>query len=194
MTIEETARNVVINKIIEAMDLCAVANLDYFKLYHDAQPKYWTDKEERQARLMIPGVEIDDFAFRIVKEDGVESGRITRLKEVNDEVSVPSADERQAEYSIQVEIRDAYREAAVGMFGITPDQAAEAIYTQRDDPGEWAPKSLVILNMETGWLGDYYEPGHIDRFYDLGEAANRSLEKHTYIEYQNAAIAAVFYV
>jgi len=72
--------------------------------------------------------------------------------------------------------------------GSAPERAGE-IYGPEEDPGEWAPGSLAILNMETGHLGpmSYWATNGLDECFRLSDAAGVG-----FIEYVNAAVAAVY--
>jgi hypothetical protein len=82
-----------------------------------------------------------------------------------------------------------YREAAIALYGLTAEQAEEAIYSPKDDPGEWAPGSLAIVNFEMGHLDpcSYYAPNGLDECFRLSGEAGIG-----FIEYLNAAIGAVY--
>lgn len=77
----------------------------------------------------------------------------------------------------------------MAMFKITREQAEESIYDPEDDPGEWAPNSLAILNLETGDLDpiSYNSRNGFDNCFKLARRAGTG-----YIEYVNPAVAAVY--
>ena len=82
----------------------------------------------------------------------------------------------------------AYRRAARKLYGYTREQAEACIYPPHADPGEWAPKGLVILNLEAGLEAlDYYGPDFVGGGIALQEAAGTG-----YVEHHNAAIAVVW--
>lgn len=87
------------------------------------------------------------------------------------------------------QVVERYRTAAMTIFGITRQQAEEAIYAPEDDPGEWAPTSKAILNLETGALAPmgYWEPTGFHESTHLSRTAGFG-----FIEYVNAAVAAVY--
>jgi len=84
-----------------------------------------------------------------------------------------------------------YRKAARRIWGLTKKEAASCIYHPRNDPGEWAPKSLAVINLEMGLLPwcDYYHPEGLDNCVRLSQEADGGV---TYVEWVNAAIAAVY--
>ena len=82
----------------------------------------------------------------------------------------------------------AYRRAAVKLYGYTQEQAEACIYSPANDPGEWAPKALVILNLERGLAPlAYYGPDFMGGGIELQEAAGVG-----FVEHINAAVAAVW--
>lgn len=87
------------------------------------------------------------------------------------------------------EVTARYRAAAIKLFGLSEAQAAQCIYTPKSDPGQWAPKAKCIINFEYGTLepASYYAPRGMDKCFDWASAAGVG-----YIEYHNAAIAAVW--
>lgn len=83
---------------------------------------------------------------------------------------------------------DKYRKAAMRLYGITEGEAKAAIYCPTEDPGEWAPKSMAVINLETGHLPvSYWSPTFLDQCIELGDAAGVG-----YVECINAAICAVY--
>ena len=82
----------------------------------------------------------------------------------------------------------AYRRAARKLYGYTREQAEVCIYSPANDPGEWAPDALVILNLERG-LGPlaYYGPDFVGGGIELQEEAGVG-----FVEHYNAAIACVW--
>lgn len=82
-----------------------------------------------------------------------------------------------------------YRQAAMALYGITRAEAERSIYAPADDPGEWAPSALAIINFEQGHLGpaSYWSPRGIDECFRLSNRAGEG-----FIEYINAAVAAVW--
>ena len=89
----------------------------------------------------------------------------------------------------------AYRRAAIRVLGITKEEAEHYIRLPEDDPGENAPDALAIVYLEqtghdSGLIPtylDYYGEGAGNGF-ELDKAAN--VDAH--LEYQNAAVAAVW--
>ena len=81
---------------------------------------------------------------------------------------------------------EAYRKAAVELWGMTPEDAAEGIVSPEEDSGQWAPNSLAVIYMEgqtpMDYWGDGFEQG-------LLLAAKAGVG---YIEFINAAVAAVY--
>jgi hypothetical protein len=89
------------------------------------------------------------------------------------------------------QVVEAYRKAAMKLYGITRKEAEQAIYAPEDDPGEWAPKSLAVICFE--W-GDnmaancgYWAPRGMDECFRLSGEAGTG-----YIEWINAAVGAVY--
>lgn len=82
-----------------------------------------------------------------------------------------------------------YRAAARKLFKLTEAQAIRSIYTPNDDRGQWAPKSKAIINFEHGDLPQcgYYAPKGLDNC--IAWACEAGVG---YVEYYNAAIAAVW--
>lgn len=100
--------------------------------------------------------------------------------------------------SEQIKIRDAYRRAAVKLFGISEHEASVYIVAACDDKGEWAEDAVGIIYTEadcrtagdTGTLADlldYYDPHGDERLAALDEAAGMGC----FIERINAAVCAV---
>ena len=83
---------------------------------------------------------------------------------------------------------EAYRGAAVKLYGYSREQAEACIYSPENDPGEWAPRALVILNLEKGlpalglYSGDWLEESS-----RLGSVAGVG-----FVEHINGAVAAVW--
>ena len=82
-----------------------------------------------------------------------------------------------------------YRRAAMKQFGISAEEAEQAIVAPADDKGEWAPESLAVIYLEYGYTPqlDYYNGYCLDACIELSEEAGVG-----YIEYINAAVAAVY--
>ena len=82
-----------------------------------------------------------------------------------------------------------YREAAVKLYGISREEAEEAIVAPADDTGEWAPGSLAVIYLEYGHTQpiSYWSNGALDACLALSCAAGVG-----YVEYVNAAVAAVY--
>lgn len=81
-----------------------------------------------------------------------------------------------------------YRQAAIRLYGLTEKQAKRSIYSAQDDPGQWAPDALGIINLEYGDLPQcsYWAPRGPDECLRLGEEAGVG-----FVEYINAAVAAI---
>ena len=97
------------------------------------------------------------------------------------------------------QVRDAYRRAAVKLFHISEHEAGIYIRTPEEDKGEWASDSMTIIYLEAdcrteGDIGtlpallDYYEREGMNNCTRLDE----EVDIGTYIEYINAAVAAVW--
>jgi len=93
---------------------------------------------------------------------------------------------------------EAYRKAAMVLFGANRTEAENYIRSPEDDPGEWAPNSLAVIYLEpdmrfpedTGCIPDaldYWSPMGMENGIKLGTAAGTG-----YVEYINAAVAAVY--
>ena len=87
------------------------------------------------------------------------------------------------------QIVEAYRSAAMHLYGISEELAAQAIRAPENDPGEWAPNSLAVLILEHEGLAalSYYDPYFLDRCIDLANEAGQG-----YIECINPAVCAVY--
>ncbi len=92
---------------------------------------------------------------------------------------------------------EAYRKAAMELWGANETEAANYIRHPKDDPGEWAPTALAIIYLEpdmrfpedTACIPDaldYYQKG-FDNCLTLAEKAGTG-----FVEYINAAVAAVY--
>jgi len=93
---------------------------------------------------------------------------------------------------------EAYRKAAMTLFGANRAEAENYIIAPEDDPGEWAPNSLAVIRLEpdmrfpedTGVIPDsldYWSPTGMENGIKLGTEAGTG-----YVEYINAAVAAVY--
>jgi hypothetical protein len=93
---------------------------------------------------------------------------------------------------------EAYRKAAMDLYGANRAEAENYIRSPEEDPGQWAPNSLAVIYLEpdfrfpedTGVIPDrlgYWSPRGMDECFKLGEKAGTG-----YIEYINAAVAAVY--
>ncbi len=82
-----------------------------------------------------------------------------------------------------------YRQAAMKLYGISAEEAEACIVPASEDGGEWAPESLAIIYLEFGHTQpiSYYTPGALDNCMELSDVAGTG-----YIEYINAAVAAVY--
>jgi hypothetical protein len=81
---------------------------------------------------------------------------------------------------------EAYRAAAVKLWGMTPEDAAKGIVEPDEDPGQWAPGSLAVIYMEGQTPMDYWGDG-MEQGFRLAEVAGVG-----YVEFVNAAVAAVY--
>lgn len=93
---------------------------------------------------------------------------------------------------------EAYRQAAARLFGANKAEVENYIVAPDEDRGEWAPQSLAVIYLEpnftfpedTGVIADrlgYYSPNGMEECFKLGELAGVG-----YVEYINAAVAAVY--
>ena len=82
----------------------------------------------------------------------------------------------------------AYRRAARKLYGYDQAQAEACIYGPENDPGEWAPDALVILNFERGLSRlAYNAPDWLDESVRFQEEAGVG-----FVEHINGAVAAVW--
>lgn len=98
-----------------------------------------------------------------------------------------------------IECRDAYRNAARELFGISQVEAEVYIRTAADDPGEWAPDALLVIYTEADCRKEGDEgmlPGLLDYYSNRGDERCAALDaaagQGTFIERINAAVAAVW--
>lgn len=93
---------------------------------------------------------------------------------------------------------DAYRKAAIALWGANETEAANYIMSPEDDRGEWAPNADVIIYLEPDGrfpedkfvIPDklsYWSRMGFDNCIVLSEKAGKG-----HIEYINAAVAAVY--
>jgi hypothetical protein len=93
---------------------------------------------------------------------------------------------------------EAYREAAMALFGANRTEAERYIVPPDEDRGEWAPDSLAVIYLEpdgrfkedTYAIPDalnYHGQHGFDNCIALGDKAGQG-----YIEYINPAVAAVY--
>jgi hypothetical protein len=84
---------------------------------------------------------------------------------------------------------EAYRAAAMKLYGISREQAEFAIVEPSEDSGEWAPKSHAILYLEREALAqlDYWGYDHLGECVRLADEAGFG-----FIETINPAVAAVW--
>lgn len=66
----------------------------------------------------------------------------------------------------------------------------KSVYIPENDPGEWAPKSLLIVNHENG-LPDFYDFHH--DWEKIEEAIGYALGKSVFFEPINGAVTALWY-
>ena len=89
------------------------------------------------------------------------------------------------------QVVEAYRAAAVELYGLTVAQAERAIIASEDDPGEWAPGSLAVIRLEFGDpLNDhigYFALRGLDECFRLSGKAGIG-----YVEWVNGGVAAVY--
>ena len=81
---------------------------------------------------------------------------------------------------------EAYRAAAVKLWGMTPEDAAKGIVEPGEDSGQWAPDSLAVIYMEGQTPMNYWEDG-MEQGFRL-----QALAGIGYVEFINAAVAAVY--
>ena len=81
---------------------------------------------------------------------------------------------------------DAYRKAAMKLWGMTAAEAAVGIVDPSEDPGQWAPNSLAVIYMEGQTPMDYWGDG-MEQGFKL-----QALAGIGYVEFINAAVAAVY--
>ena len=80
---------------------------------------------------------------------------------------------------------EAYRAAAVKLWGMTPEDAAKGIVEPEDGNG-WAPGSLAVIYMEGQTPMNYWGDGAEQGF------KLQALAGVGYVEFINAAVAAVY--
>ena len=80
---------------------------------------------------------------------------------------------------------EAYRAAAVKLWGMTPEAAAKGIVEPEDGNG-WADNSLAVIFMEGQTPMDYWGDG-MEQGFKLAALAGVG-----YVEFVNAAVAAVY--
>ena len=89
---------------------------------------------------------------------------------------------------VQDKATAAYRTAARKLYKYTEAEAEACIYSPEDDPGGWAPRALVILNLEQGLSPlKMHAPDWMGEGIKLGEAAGVG-----FVEHINGAVAAVW--
>lgn len=85
---------------------------------------------------------------------------------------------------------EAYRTAAMKLYGITRKEAEAAIVAARDDRGGWAPDADAIIYLENGDMMaahlDYWGNG-LEESCRFSDAVGRG-----FIEHINAAVCAVY--
>jgi len=81
---------------------------------------------------------------------------------------------------------EAYRAAAIKLWGMTPEDAAKGIVEPDEDGGQWAPDSLAVIYMEGQTPMDYWGDG-MEQGFKLAALAGVG-----YVEFVNAAVAAVY--
>lgn len=95
-----------------------------------------------------------------------------------------------------METVNAYRKAAKALFGANEAEVAHYIRSPEDDPGQWAPNSLAVIYLEPyGFREDTGIIPHMLDCYGNGfENCIRLAESAGvgYVEYINAAVAAVY--
>lgn len=87
------------------------------------------------------------------------------------------------------QVVEAYRSAAMHLYGISEEEAIRAIVDPLDDPGEWAPTASVILYLERAALAqlDYWGYDHLGACHKLEKEAGVG-----WIETINPGVAAVY--
>lgn len=81
---------------------------------------------------------------------------------------------------------EAYRKAAVKLWGMSYEDAAKGIVAPDEDRGQWAPNSLAVIYMEGQTPMDYWGDG-MEQGFRLASVAGVG-----YVEFINAAVAAVY--
>lgn len=84
---------------------------------------------------------------------------------------------------------EAYRTAAMNLYGISREQAEYSIVHPSEDNGQWAPEAEVILYLERAALAplDYWGMDHLGACIELSNEAGVG-----FIETINPAVAAVY--
>lgn len=84
---------------------------------------------------------------------------------------------------------EAYRKAAMKLYGISREQAEHSIVHPHEDTGEWAPESLAVLYLERAALAplDYWGMDHLGACIELANEAGVG-----FVETINPAVAAVY--
>ena len=90
-----------------------------------------------------------------------------------------------------------YRQAARKLFNCSEDHVKTYICDPKDDPGEWAPDALAIIYLEHREADSCPNciPCHLNYFFPISHGECVALADHAgvgYIEYINAAVAAVY--
>ena len=97
------------------------------------------------------------------------------------------------------DIVEAYRNAAMKLWGATRAEVENYIIDAKDDPGEWAPNALVILRLEPngGIKGDTFSLPNKLGMYGPEDWIMNGIELAReagdgFVEHINGAIAAVW--
>ncbi len=93
---------------------------------------------------------------------------------------------------------EAYRKAAMKLFGASRIEAEQYIIDPENDPGEWAPGSLVVIRLERDgrFPEDKYSIPDALGYHESGGFANcLRIAREAgvgFVEYINGAVAAVW--
>ena len=75
---------------------------------------------------------------------------------------------------------------------VDTERVAESVRLPTDDPGEWAPKSLLIVSKESGIPDRFYYPNAWTKWEKAEEGLSALLGKKVYFEDVNAAVSALY--
>lgn len=75
-----------------------------------------------------------------------------------------------------------------------PEDIGKAVYLAAEDPGEWAPKSILVVHTEGGIPDRFYYPSW-EKCWDKAEKKlSALLGKEAYFESINGAVTALYWV